>query len=125
MYEDFCSSAFIHRIRFTAIRTKCSTHYNMEELDVWVLRSEKEGLWSSHFSWTFVDPDCGVKGVGSVLIQKMEEKAREVEKADSLIVKAALNDLNAVILYKKCGFVPATHQISEQSCLHRHKMIKK
>ena len=56
----------------------------------------------------------------SVLMQKMEEKAREVEKADSLIVKAALNDLNAVELYKKCGFVPlelATHQISEQSCL--------
>lgn len=35
----------------------------------------------------------------------MEEKVREVEKVDSLIVKVVLNDLNVVELYKKCGFV--------------------
>lgn len=73
----------------------------------------------------FVDPDCGVKGVGSALVKELEKRAKELGEADCLIVKSSLN---AVEFYKKCGFVPlelTTHQMSEQSCLHCHKMTKK
>lgn len=72
----------------------------------------------------FVDPDCGVKGVGSALVKEMEKQAKECE-ADCLIVQSSLN---AVEFYKKCGFVAlelTTHQMSEQLCLQCHKMMKK
>lgn len=71
----------------------------------------------------FVDPDCGVKGVGSELMKEMEKRARECE-SKCLIVQSSLN---AVEFYKKCGFIPielTTHQMSEQSCLQCHKMMK-
>ena len=73
----------------------------------------------------FVDPDCGVKGVGSTLLREMEKKAKELGEADCLVVHSSLN---AVEFYKKCGFVAlelTTHQMSEQSCLQCHKMLKK
>ena len=73
----------------------------------------------------FVDPDCGVKGVGSALMKEMEQRARDDEKAAILILEASLN---AVEFYKKCGFTflqLTTHRISEQVCLQCHKMIKK
>lgn len=72
----------------------------------------------------FVDPDCGVKGVGSALMKEMEKRAKECE-AGCLIVQSSLN---AVEFYEKCGFVAlelTTHQMSEQSCLQCHKMKKK
>lgn len=72
----------------------------------------------------FVDPDCGVKGVGSALMKEMEKRARDCS-ADCLIVQSSLN---AVEFYRKCGFIPVeltTHQMSEQSCLQCHKMMKK
>lgn len=73
----------------------------------------------------FVDPDCGVKGVGSALVKEMEQRAKDSRIADCLIVQSSLN---AVEFYKKCGFVPlelTTHQMSAQSCLQCHKMMKK
>ena len=72
----------------------------------------------------FVDPGCGVKGVGSALMKEMEKRARDCS-ADCLIVQSSLN---AVEFYRKCGFIPVeltTHQMSEQSCLQCHKMMKK
>ena len=73
----------------------------------------------------FVDPDCGIKGVGTALVKELEKRAKEKAEADCLIVQSSLN---AVEFYKKCGFVPleiTTHQMSEQSCLQCHKMMKK
>ncbi|KAJ7384899.1 hypothetical protein OS493_018586 [Desmophyllum pertusum] len=72
----------------------------------------------------FVDPDCGVKGVGSALVKELERRARECN-ADCVIVQSSLN---AVEFYRKCGFIAqeiTTHQMSEQSCLQCQKMIKK
>ena len=72
----------------------------------------------------FVDSDCSMKGVGSALMKEMEKRARDCS-ADCLIVQSSLN---AVEFYRKCGFIPVeltTHQMSEQSCLQCHKMMKK
>ena len=73
----------------------------------------------------FVDPDCGVKGVGSALVKDLEKRAKDFGKTGCLIVHSSLN---AVEFYKKCGFIPlelTTHQMSEQSCLQCYKMMKK
>ena len=71
----------------------------------------------------FVEAGCGVKGVGSALMKEMEKRARDCS-ANCLLVQSALN---AVEFYRKCGFTPlelTTHQMSEQSCLQCHKMMK-
>ena len=75
----------IHRIRFTGTRTMCSTHYNMEELDVWVLRSEKEAyppyvkaheiLVAEHISNALnYRPICYLKNMGSLSKQHERNK---------------------------------------------------
>ena len=153
----------IHRIRVTAIRAKCSSHYKQEDINSWAARRQKEDflpeinaceitvaehvedgkiLGFGHLimitspvkeceqktlmiKGLFVDPHCGVKGVGSALMKEIEQRARDEEEADILIVEAALN---AVEFYKKCGFTflqLTTHRISEQVCLECHKMVKK
>ena len=73
----------------------------------------------------FVDPDCGVKGVGSSLLEELEKKARELTEVDTLVVHSSLN---AVEFYKKCGFIAqeiTAHQMGEHSSLQCYKMIKK
>lgn len=73
----------------------------------------------------FVDPDCGVKGVGSTLLKELEKKAKELGEVDTMVVHSSLN---AVEFYKKYGFIAqeiTTHQMCEQSSLQCHKMIKK
>ena len=72
----------------------------------------------------FVDPDCGMKGVGSALMKEMEKRARD-RSADSLIVQSALN---AAEFYRKCGFISlglSTYHLSEQWCLQCHNMMNK
>lgn len=85
----------------------------------------KESDWKTmQIRGLFVLPDCGVKGVGSALMKELEKRARDCS-ADCLIVQSSLN---AVEFYRKCGFIPlelTTHQMSEQSCLQCHKMMKK
>ena len=55
-----------------------------------------------HIRGLFVDPDCGVKGVGSALMKEMEKRARD-SLADCLTVQSSLNALE---FYRKCGFIP-------------------
>ena len=71
----------------------------------------------------FVDPDCSCKGVGTSLLNHLEQIAVE-QGADTLTVHSSLN---AVEFYRKCGFVPLgliAHEVSEQACLQCMKMIK-
>ena len=73
----------------------------------------------------FVDPDCGVKGVGSTLLKELEKKEKQLSEVDTMVVHSSLS---AVEFYKKYGFISkgitSTHQMCEPSSLQCHKMIK-
>lgn len=64
----------------------------------------------------FVDFDCGVKGVGIVLVKEFENRVKEFG-----VVCVKVNFfLNVVEFYKKCGFFVfdiMCYQILEQFCL--------
>lgn len=71
----------------------------------------------------FVDPSCGSRGIGSALMQHMEEAAAR-EGAKTLTVHSSLN---AVDFYRKCGFTPLevlSHLVSRGGCLQCMKMTK-
>ena len=86
---------------------------------------EKEGLCAVQIKGLFVDSKHISKGIGSRIMEYLEERAVE-EGAEMLTV---LSSMNAINFYTKCGFVPLSEftelKVTDDIFLQCKKMTKK
>ena len=86
---------------------------------------EKDGLQAVQIKGLFIDPKYITKGIGSRIIEYLEERAVE-EGAEMLTV---ISSMNAINFYTKCGFVPLSEftelKLTDDIFLQCKKMAKK
>ena len=86
---------------------------------------EKDGLQVVQIKGLFVDPKHISKGIGSRIMEYLEERAVE-EGTEMLTV---LSSMNAINFYTKCGFVPLSEftelKVTDDIFLQCKKMTKK